>query len=203
MPDRFPTALLFGAPGAGKGTQGKILGQIPGFFHLSCGDVFRNLDIHSPLGETFFEYSSKGELVPDDVTVAMWHENLKAQQTLSLYRPHADLLVLDGIPRNRTQAEMLNDHIDVRCIVHLMCNDMEAMLVRLRKRALRENRPDDAREEVIRHRWEVYEQETRPVLEFYPDEVIREVDAIASPAGVLQHALEALVPIHDELFGTS
>lgn len=203
MADRFQTILLFGAPGAGKGTQGKILSEVPGFFHLSCGEVFRTLDIHTPLGRTFYEYSSKGELVPDDVTVAMWHENLKAQQTLSLYRPHTDLLVLDGIPRNVPQAQMLEEHVNVRCVIHLVCRDMDAMLMRLRRRALRENRPDDAREDVIRRRWEVYESETRPVLDFYPSEVIHEVDAIGSPANVLQHILQAIVPIYDEHFSES
>src|SRR5262245_55093023 len=73
MTDRYQTILLFGAPGSGKGTQGKILGQIPGFYHLSCGEVFRTLDTGSDLGKVFMEYSSRGELVPDDVTVKMWH----------------------------------------------------------------------------------------------------------------------------------
>lgn len=201
MADRVPTALLFGAPGAGKGTQGKILGQIPGFYHLSCGEVFRTLDIHTPLGRTFYEYSSKGNLVPDDVTVAMWKENLHAQMTLSYYRPHSEILVLDGIPRNVKQAKLLEEHIEVKAIVHLVCRDMNAMLMRLRKRALRENRADDAREDVIRRRWEVYESETRPVLDFYPAKIIHEVDAIGTPVQVLQHTLEALAPIHDKLFG--
>ncbi|MEO1717767.1 MAG: nucleoside monophosphate kinase, partial [Planctomycetota bacterium] len=67
--EKYQCVLLFGAPGAGKGTQGAILGRIPGFFHLSCGEVFRSLDIHSDLGKVFYEYSSKGELVPDEVTV--------------------------------------------------------------------------------------------------------------------------------------
>ncbi|MGD1916775.1 MAG: adenylate kinase family protein [Phycisphaerales bacterium] len=201
MAERVPAALLFGAPGAGKGTQGKILGQVPGFYHLSCGEVFRTLDIHSDLGRTFYEYSSKGELVPDDVTVAMWKENLHAQVTLSIYKPHAEILVLDGIPRNVKQAELLEEHIDVKAIVHLVCRDMSAMLMRLRKRALRENRADDAREEVIRRRWEVYEHETRPVLDFYSPDLIHEVDAIGTPVQVLIHTMEALAPIHDELFG--
>ncbi len=201
MAERVPCALLFGAPGAGKGTQGKILGQVPGFYHLSCGEVFRTLDIHSELGQTFYEFSSKGELVPDDVTVEMWKQNLHAQMTLSIYKPHAEILVLDGIPRNVKQAELLQEYIDVKAIVHLVCSDIDAMLLRLGKRALRENRADDAREEVIRRRWNIYESETRPVLDFYPSEIIHEVDAIGTPVQVLIHTLEALAPIHDELFG--
>ena len=79
MHDRYQTVLLFGAPGAGKGTQGKILGLVPGFFHLACGDVFRSLDVNSELGKEFLEYSSRGELVPDSLTIEMWRQNAHAQ----------------------------------------------------------------------------------------------------------------------------
>lgn len=203
MPDRYQTMLLFGAPGAGKGTQGKILGLIPGFYHLSCGEVFRTLDIHSPLGKTFVEYSSRGELVPDDVTVRMWKENLHAQTVLSLYKPHVDLLVLDGIPRNVNQAQLMDKHINVLAIVHLICSDKEKMIERLRRRALKENRADDAKEEVIRRRWEVYEAETRPVLAHYPKSVIHTVDAMGSPGRVLQRVLEVVVPVQERHFSNA
>lgn len=196
----YQTVLLFGAPGAGKGTQGKILGQIPGFFHLSTGEMFRSLDIHTELGKVFYEYSSRGELVPDDVTVKMWAENIRAQTILSLYKPHDDLLILDGIPRSVEQAKLMEKHIKVLGIVHLVCRDKEAMVKRLRRRALKENRVDDAKEEVIRNRWRVYEQDTEPVLNHYRKELIHEVDAVGSPASVLQHVLEVVVPIQDEHF---
>ena len=75
---RYKTVLLFGAPGAGKGTQGKILGKVPGFYHLACGDVFRSLDMGSELGSKFMEYSSRGELVPDALTI----EELRARAPL-------------------------------------------------------------------------------------------------------------------------
>ncbi len=200
MADKYQTILLFGAPGSGKGTQGKVLGKIPGFYHLSCGDVFRTLDIHSDMGKIFCEYSSRGELVPDDVTIKMWHDNMHAQTVLSLFKPHEDLLVLDGIPRNRNQAELLSNNIEVLEIVHLVCSDKEKMVERLRRLALKENRADDAREEVIRHRWEVYERETAPVLDFYPPEIIKRVDAVGSPASVLQHILEVVVPVQESHF---
>lgn len=200
MTSRYQTILLFGAPGAGKGTQGKILGTIPGFFHLSCGEVFRTLDVHSDLGRVFMEYSSRGELVPDDVTVKMWQQNMHAQTVLARYKPHQDLLVLDGIPRNVAQAKLLQKHLEVLQIVHLMCPEKERMFERLRKRALKENRVDDAREDVIRRRWQVYEAETFPVLEFYPREIVREVNAMGSPARVLENILEAVVPVQEKHF---
>ena len=200
MPHRYQTILLFGAPGAGKGTQGKILGAIPGFFHLSCGEVFRSLDMQSELGRIFYEYSSQGKLVPDDATIRMWQQNMHAQTVLSLYKPRADLLVLDGIPRSVNQAKLLEKHLRVLQVVHLVCPDKEEMIKRLRRRALKENRADDAREEVIRQRWDVYERETSPVLEYYPASIIKTVDCLGSPARVLQHVLEAVVPVQESHF---
>jgi adenylate kinase len=133
MHARYQTILLFGAPGAGKGTQGKILGQIPGFFHLSCGEVFRSMDMTSELGKIFVEYSSQGKLVPDDTTVKMWQLNMHAQTVLSRYKPLQDLLVLDGIPRNVAQAKLLSRHLNVLSVVHLVCPDKERMFARLPK----------------------------------------------------------------------
>ncbi len=200
MPDRYKTVLLFGAPGAGKGTQGKILGQIPGFFHLACGDVFRSLDTTTDLGSKFLDFSSRGELVPDEVTIEMWRQNMHAQTVLSLFKPKVDLLVLDGIPRSLGQAEALAPYLDVLSVIHLVCPDLDAMVQRMKKRAIKENRLDDADERVIRRRFEVYERETSPVLDHYPSELVTEVSAMGSPAEVLEHVLEAVVPVQNTHF---
>ena len=200
MPHRYKTVLLFGMPGVGKGTQGKILGHIPGFFHLACGEVFRSLDVNSDLGRQVMQYSSRGELVPDALTIEMWRNNVHAQTVLSLFKPHDDLLILDGIPRNVAQAEAMEAHLDVLKVVHLVCGDQDAMVHRMRRRALKENRLDDADEKVVRHRFEVYERETRPVLEHYDPSIVAEIDAVGSPAEVLQHVLEVLVPIQNTHF---
>lgn len=200
MANRFKTILLFGAPGAGKGTQGKILGRIPGFFHQACGDVFRSLDMTSSLGRKFLEFSSKGLLVPDDLTIEMWRNNINAQTVLSLYKPHEDLLILDGIPRNVNQAKAMEEYIEVLEVIHLICPDLDKMVARMRRRALKENRLDDADEKVIRRRFEVYDRETKPVLDCYPRELVREVNAMGSPASVLEHVLEVVVPIQDAHF---
>lgn len=198
--NRYQTVLLFGAPGSGKGTQGKILSKIPGFFHLSCGDVFRSLDINSTEGRIIYEYSSKGQLVPDEITVRIWKRHLDALTVLSHYKPHEDILILDGIPRNSHQAELVKEHIDVLHIVHLVCRDEDAMVHRIRRRAIRENRADDANEDVIRKRFQVYEEQTRPVLDCYPSSVISEVDAIGPPADVLLHVLNCVVPMQNAHF---
>lgn len=197
---RYKTILLFGAPGVGKGTQGKILGHIPGFYHLACGDVFRSLDMTSDLGRNFLEFSSRGELVPDELTIAMWKQNIHAQTVLSIYKPTQDLLVLDGIPRNLTQARALDPYLEVLNVIHLVCRDVDAMVMRMRRRALKENRLDDADEKVIRRRFDVYKKETAPVLEHYPQNIVHEVDAIGSPAVILQRVLDIVAPIQDAHF---
>src|SRR5438094_9161814 len=71
-PMKYNTFILFGAPGSGKGTQGKTLGTIPRFYHCACGDVFRSIDTRSKVGKAFLDYSSKGKLVPDEITVELW-----------------------------------------------------------------------------------------------------------------------------------
>jgi len=203
MSDRYKTILLFGAPGVGKGTQGKILARIPGFFHSSTGDIFRNLDAQSELGKLFFQYSSRGELVPDDVTMKIWNQNLYANAGLGLFKPHADLLVLDGLPRSVNQANLLYRYCDVLRVIHLVCRDKESLFARMLKRAMKENRADDGKPEVIRRRFEVYERETIPVLDFYRKSSntrvsnITEVDAMRSPAAVLREILDAIVPIQE------
>ena len=198
--NRYKTILLFGAPGVGKGTQGKILGHVPGFYHLACGDVFRSLDMTSPLGRKFLEFSSRGELVPDELTIEMWKQNIHAQTVLSIYKPTQDVLILDGIPRNVAQAKALEPYLEVLDVIHLVCRDVDAMVLRMRRRALKENRLDDADEKVIRRRFDVYQRETAPVLGHYPRSIVHEVDAVGSPAVILQRILDIVAPIQDAHF---
>jgi len=192
---RYKTILLFGAPGSGKGTQGKILGSIPGFFHTACGDVFRQLDLKSDLGKVFWEYSSQGKLVRDDLTVKLWKNFIDGAESTNRFHPETEILVLDGIPRNPPQAKLMDEHLDVIKVIHLICADMSKMVERLKRRALKENRIDDANDKVIQHRMEVYEQETRPVLEHYPKDKIAQVDATMSQIRVLRSIIEIIQPL--------
>src|SRR5258708_22399423 len=127
---KFRTILLLGAPGAGKGTQGKILGTIPNFFHCACGDVFRNLTTDSPIGRVFIEYSSRGELVPDEPTVELWSKFIENCKKGGRFNPDTDTLILDGIPRNVHQAQMLKDTLDVRAIFYLRCPNIKKLVER-------------------------------------------------------------------------
>jgi len=195
MSTPFRTILLFGAPGSGKGTQGKILGQIPGFFHLSCGDVFRALQPESELARTFLEYSSHGKLVPDDLTVRLWQDHARRLVDSGHFSPNREILVLDGIPRNVPQAELMLEHIDVFHLVYLETHDQEKMIARLHRRALHENRLDDTNEEVIRRRFEEYQRETAPVLDYYSAGLVHTVDAGDRPIQVLGRIIESLASV--------
>ena len=189
---KYRTILLFGAPGAGKGTQGKILGTIPNFFHFACGDAFRNLTIENELGRTFIDYSSKGQLVPDEYTIRLWRNSIDGSKQTGRFNPERDTLVLDGIPRSPSQAELLSDTLDVRAVFNLTCPDMNKLVERLQRRALRENRLDDANLEIIRQRLETYERETRPVLDHYGANLVHMIDSTQSPVNVLREILNTI-----------
>jgi adenylate kinase len=198
--ERYPALLLFGAPGVGKGTQGDILGHIPGFFHLSMGDIFRALDPDSPEGRQARRHFLRGELVPDELTIRIWKRGLAERVAGGAYHPERELLVLDGIPRSPNQSELLKDTIDVRVVIHLAASDKELMIQRIRGRAIAENRPDDADEAIIRRRFEVYHAETEPVLRYYPPEQVATVDALGTPAEVLRRLLDVIVPVQNRLW---
>ena len=194
MATRYPSILLFGPPGVGKGTQGQILGSVPGFFHLATGDMFRSLDKESEIGMEFTRYSSQGLLVPDSLTVRLWRQHVEQLIRRELYDPSKDVLLLDGIPRSEPQAEAMRDHIDPFMVIHLVCENLDEMVGRMKKRASEQGRPDDANESVIRKRFEVFEEQTAPVLACYDESIVANIDALGTPAEVLQRVLNAVVP---------
>jgi adenylate kinase len=186
---KYRSILLFGAPGAGKGTQGKILGVIPEFFHCACGDVFRNLRADSTLGRIFIDYSGRGQLVPDEPTIELWRQFIDNSTKIGRFHPGQDTLVLDGIPRNVRQAKILSDTLDVTAVFLLKSMDEDKLVERIQRRAIKENRLDDANLGVIRDRLHVYEKETVPVLNFYGDKVVHQINADQPPAKVLADIL--------------
>lgn len=191
-PDRYRTFLIFGAPGSGKGTQGKALGSIPRLHHFACGDVFRSLDTRSRLGKSFLDYSSRGELVPAELTVELWKESIVAGVEAHRYKPELDYLVLDGIPRNVEQARAMKPLIKVCKVFHLTCPNRTELLRRLKKRAIKDNRLDDANDNVIRQRLDVYESESKPVLEYYGPELVQTIDAQQPPVRVMFEILQTV-----------
>ncbi len=194
-PNRYPAALIFGAPGAGKGTQGEILTRIPGFFHLSTGVIFRKLDPQMEEAQQIKEYCKKGELVPDELTVSIFRNWLEGRRAADKFRPKEHLLLLDGIPRTVNQCHLIERYIDVKLVLYFECRDMEVMVDRIRRRAVLEGRPDDASESVTRKRLETFERETTPVLQYYGESLIRRIDSSGLPSEVLKSCLEHLIPV--------
>jgi adenylate kinase len=182
---KYRSILLFGAPGVGKGTQGRILGGIPNYFHCACGDVFRNLRADSPLGRTFIDYSSRGQLVPDAPTIELWRHFIDDLTKIGRFHPEHDTLVLDGIPRNVPQAKILRNTLNVTAVFYMRSSDEKKLIARIQRRAIKENRLDDANLSVIRDRLHVYEKETMPVLKFYGRHLVHRINADQPPEKVL------------------
>jgi adenylate kinase len=189
---KYNTFILFGAPGSGKGTQGKTLGTIPRFYHCACGDVFRSIDTRSKVGKAFLDYSSKGKLVPDEITVELWKEAIDDAVEAHKFKPDIDILVLDGIPRNVAQAKIMEEMIDVKRVFHLSCPNRETLFYRLKKRALKDNRLDDANEAVIQRRLQIYNEDSKPVLAYYSKDRVVAIDATQPPAKVLLDILHSM-----------
>ena len=201
MEAKLKSALLFGQPGVGKGTQGQILGDVPGFCHLATGDMFRGLDRDSELGKEFLKYSTQGLLVPDELTCRLWYQYVQGLINTNKYNPATDVLLLDGIPRSLAQAQTLDEHIEVLAIIHLVCDNEDELVQRMKRRAEIQNRPDDADESVIRRRFEVFHADTAEVLNHYDPSLIHTVTATGIPGRILLNILEQVIPSMEGHFG--
>jgi adenylate kinase len=176
----YRAVLLFGAPGVGKGTQGQRLGRRAHFVHVSTGEMFRSLG-NGAVGKEARSYFERGVLVPDELTIRVFRERVDDLLANHLFDPARDTLILDGIPRNPHQAQILDGDIKVVKIIHFVASDEDAMVARILGRALIEGRKDDANEAIIRKRFDIYRRETSPVLKYYPPELILEIDALRTP----------------------
>ena len=183
---KFKAVLLIGGPGSGKGTQGQVLAGFPHIRHLAMGDIFRGVDKDSDIGREFLSYSTKGLLVPDELTVRVWRRHVDERVATGDIRPAYHVLLLDGIPRTREQVGLMGEHVDVLKIVYLVIRNEGVLIERLKGRALKGNRPDDAHENVIRERLRVYEESTAPVLKAYDGSLIAEINADQPPLAVLR-----------------
>ena len=157
--------ILFGPPGSGKGTQANNLVDHYGLLHISTGDLFRyEMGNDTPLGLEAKRYISKGELVPDEVTIGMLKNKVNSNPDVKGY-------IFDGFPRTIAQAESLDAFLaekesDITTLVALDVDDNE-IVKRLLNRGLTSGRADDNDEEIIRNRIGVYNNETAQVYDYY------------------------------------
>ena len=160
--------VLFGPPGAGKGTQSDRLIDKYKLVHLSTGDIFRsNIKGETDLGLMAKKFMNKGELVPDSVTIKMLRD-------VVLKNPEANGFIFDGFPRTNNQAIALDEFLsELNTSITVMLSldvEEEELKTRLLKRAEVSGRADDADESIIKNRISVYNAETAPVKGFYSNQ---------------------------------
>lgn len=194
----FPAVLLIGPPGSGKGTVGARVAEAGGQVHLSTGEIVRQLSPHSSAGKLFHHYSSRGELGPDELMIGIFHHYLQGLVATNRLDPIDQLLLLDGIPRTLSQAQLLDGVVDVRLIL-LFEMDKEKLILRLKARGKKGGRKDDVDEAILRRRMEVYQTQTLELLSHYSDEQIVRIHADQKPLDVLREVLQWVAPLCAEL----
>lgn len=186
-------ALLLAAPGAGKGTQGERLAQVYGVPHLATGDLLRqNVVEGTPVGLEAKSYMDRGELVPDRIVINLIQARLTAEEELKGF-------VLDGFPRSLAQARTSHEWGRARgatfhAVISLQVREDE-LVRRLLERGRHSGRSDDT-EATIRHRLAVYDENTRPLLDFYGGRgILVEVDGEGAVEEVTARIRAAVDPL--------
>jgi adenylate kinase len=187
--------LFMGPPGAGKGTQAKLVADRYGIPAISTGDIFRaNVSQGTPLGVEAKRYMDAGEYVPDEVTNQMVRDRIGQSDAEPGF-------LLDGYPRTLAQVEELDGMIKQTGheldVVVVLTADSDELIGRLLKRAELEGRADDT-EEVIRRRQEIYLAETEPLIGVYGDRgLLVEVDGMGEVDEVSTRIVAALASVHE------
>ena len=188
---------MFGAPGIGKGTQGKLLGKLSQFYHFSTGEMFRAMRTDpnmkdNEIAKKVMETIDAGHLVSDNLTAELFFKTLEEYEKENKFNPKEQVLILDGIPRNASQVGLLKDKINVIKIIYFISSDDEVLVERLARRAKLEGRSDDADESVIRKRLETYRKETEDVLKKYSKDMVLEIDGFGTIENIYEEIIKKL-----------
>jgi len=187
--------VLFGKPGAGKGTQAAFLKSKYQLFHISTGDLFRHhISNKTALGTLARSYMDKGDLVPDHITIDMLKDAVENN-------PEAKGFIFDGFPRTREQAEALDDFLGERSMQISATLALEAdddlLVERLINRGKTSGRADDQDEEKIRNRFQEYNNKTSPLKDFYTVQgKFHSVNGIGSIDEITQRLTELIDGLH-------
>ena len=193
--EKYRALVLFGAPGSGKGTQGKFLSKVTNHLHISSGEILRDLPRDSELGKLFHGYMDKGELGPDDMMIEVFKEYIENLVSKGKYDPENQLLMLDGIPRTVPQVKLLEALVEVEKVVFFDVGSKEALMERISKRAAIEGRADDTSMSILEERMNVFEGKTLKVMGAYPKEKLITINAAQGPLFVLKDVLNHLTPL--------
>ncbi|MBO7480388.1 MAG: adenylate kinase [Bacteroidales bacterium] len=183
--------ILFGPPGAGKGTQAKLLVDKFGFHHVSTGDLLRKeMAAGTPLGLKAKSLIEQGALVPDLVVIGMIKSEIENN-------PNVPGFLFDGFPRTTDQAAALDEMLkgldqSVTSVLSISISD-EMVKERIRHRAMMENRPDDTKDEVIANRIRTYHEKTEPVIDFYKAQgKYREINGVGTIEEIFDKVCEIM-----------
>ncbi len=187
--------ILFGPPGSGKGTQAERLEEAYNLVHISTGVLFRSeMDEGTELGIKANEYMSRGELVPDEVTIGMLKNKM-------LSHTDAEGFIFDGFPRTAPQAEALDQLLDemgqqIDALIMLDVPEDE-IVKRIVLRGKDSNRPDDSDPEIVRKRFQVYQAKTAPIYDYYNDKGIAfKINGIGSIDDIFQNLCDTIDSLH-------
>ncbi len=183
--------VLFGPPGAGKGTQSEFLIRKYGLVHLSTGDLLRaEIKDETPLGVEAREIMERGDLVPDHVVIGMIRNRIESELQAAGF-------IFDGFPRTRAQAEALDEMLNsksepITAMLALEVPEAE-LIARLLKRGETSGRPDDRDESVVRNRIAEYEKKTAPLKDYYGAQgKYRGVNGVGSIADITERLVQAI-----------
>ena len=189
--DTMLNIVLFGPPGAGKGTQSENLITNYGLVHLSTGDIFRaNIKGETDLGKQAKGFMDKGELVPDSLTISMLESEVNKHE-------HPKGFIFDGFPRTSAQAQALDEFLNskettITCMLALEVHE-EELRARLLNRAKTSGRPDDSDPKIIQNRIDVYNRETAPVASYYREQgKYKGINGIGTIEEISQRLTEAI-----------